>query len=325
MPSQSLIINSRVTLKGAGRNNTIIDANPDGTAISPVINIQSTSTEVLIDGIAIKNGGLAAPAGATFGVGLKSQAINLALKNCEISYNTISGTSASAVTGVGLYHKSTGLFTMDNCNIQNNTGNLTNAAGYSWGAGAYIEAAKTDISNSNISNNTFPIAQGASGGAGLTLLGNSSITKTTISNNQARNFAAGIYYSSAFEHDLSYSNLEQNATNSLSFGNHIYLSGTSKLNILNSALLDSTSPTEHIFASTSVVLTIKNSTLHSTVASELIELSSAIADIEASTLYSADGNTINFRLNSGTLYTKSSIYWTGNFTCTSHTNPVYQH
>lgn len=323
-PLVSLSLNissSRVKIVGSDRATTVIDANPDGSAVSPGINISAASTEVTIEGVSIKNASLVAPGGVTLGVGLKSLAANLTLKNCEISNHSISGTNASAVLGVGLYHKSTGSLTIDNCTIKDNSGNLTNALGYSYGAGAYLEASTINISNSTIRNNTFPSAQGASGAGGIYIKGNSSVYGSEISSNRSRNFGGAIFYDGTYEHEIHFSTLEQNTSNSLSFGNYIYLPGGSRLDISNSALLDSTATSEHVYVGTASTLTVKNSTLYATSASELIELSSSTANIEASTLYS-EINAINFRLSSGTLLTKSSIYLGNNFTCTAHSTPI---
>lgn len=317
----TLSISSRVKIVGSDKAATVIDANPDGSAVSPAINISAASTEVTIEGVSIRNSSLVAPGGVTLGVGLKSLAANLTLKNCEISNHSISGTNASAVLGVGLYHQSTGSLTIDNCTIKDNSGNLTNALGYSYGAGAYLEASTISISNSTIRNNTFPSAQGASGAGGIYSKGNTSISGSEISSNRSRNFGGAIFYDGNYEHEIYFSTLEQNTSNSLSFGNYIYLTGGSRLDISNSAILDSTATSEHIYVAAAATLTIKNSTLYATSASELIELSNSTANIEASTLYS-EFNAINFRLSSGTLLTKSSIYLGNNFTCTAHSTPI---
>lgn len=319
--SQSLTLSSRILLKGTDRNTTIIDANPDATPISPAISILSTSTFASIEGISIKNANLTAPAGNTLGVGIKSLATDIELKNCEITNNSITGSDFSTVIGVGLYHSSSGKFTMDNCIITSNSANLPNASATSTGGGAHIIASSIIVTNSTVSNNSLGTATGASRGGGLAFDGNSVISNSVISNNQARNAAAGIYYIGDYSSEIKYSTLDENNSGSLAFGNFIYVATNADLTISNSTMSKTSgSSPELIYTSTGSQLNIKNSTFVSTT-SQIIELNGSTTNIEASTLDSSS-DSIYFRLNSGTLYTKSSIYKSASFNCTTHTTPV---
>lgn len=321
--TQPLTITSKILLLGANRNTTIIDANPDSTPISPAINIAS-SPKIVIEGITIRNAAIAsAPAGSYQGIAIKSLADNIELKNCEISNNSINTTNAADVSGVGLYHSGNGIFLMDNCNITNNTANIPTPSSYSLGGGAYIASSDTQILNSNISNNTLTSAtSGSSKGGALALGGGKSlIDKSVINSNVARNHGGAIWYSDNNHAEIKYSTLSENSANLLVFGTFIYAPKGGSLSISNSTIYKSSGSGAELIYADETQMDIKNSTIISTLALQLIELLSASLTVEGST-FSTPYDIIYFRLNTGSLFTKSSIYLSGNKACTTHATSV---
>lgn len=154
----------RIILQGAGYATTVVDANPDASPLRLAVELTNTVTSAELTGLAIKNARNATDA-TVQGVGLKSQATNLALKDCEISNHTVAaGGGGTSITGIGFYHSGSGDFRMDNCLVSNNSTTVQPFGG-AFGAGGYVQAASLDIATSTISTNTLSLSGTAKGGA----------------------------------------------------------------------------------------------------------------------------------------------------------------
>lgn len=317
LTTQSLTITSRIILNGTDRNTTVIDANPDATPLNLAIDILSNTTDVIIKGVSIKNA--LSTAGVVTGVGIKSTAKNLILKDCKVSDNTATGATSLSANGVGLYHNSTGKFEMDNCILTNNNSTLSNASSNSIGGGAYISAANINIKNSTVSNNSLSTTVGVTRAGGLFLSGPSLLENTVVSANQSRNSGGAVQFNDNSE--IKDSTFSENRGTLNIFGAHIYSPQNKKLIITTSTFDTTAADNEEIIYASGSELIIKNSTFKADI-SILIQLSSTASAYIESTTLDTNYNSIDFRVNQGTLTIKSSVVRSGNINCTSHTNPI---
>lgn len=307
----------RIILQGAGYATTVVDANPDASPLRLAVELTNTVTSAELTGLAIKNARNATDA-TVQGVGLKSQATNLALKDCEISNHTVAaGGGGTSITGIGFYHSGSGDFRMDNCLVSNNSTTVQPFGG-AFGAGGYINAASLEIASSTISTNTLSLSGTAKGG-GLVLEGPTKIEASNFSNNQAGHSGGALFFGS---HDstISHTTLSENRGGTNQFGTVIYAPLNKELSILHSTIKDSLSGGRELIYSNSGTLLIENSTI-SSVNGKLIQVDEAHAHIEASTL-SSGNNAIDFFLSTGTLTLKSSIISSLGRACAVHTDPV---
>lgn len=314
--SSALIVNSRVIMKGAGSATTIFNGNKD---TSPVANILKISgADVTIDGVAVKNatyGGVS----IVSGIGVSSTALNLILKNCEISNNSISSASVIS-TGVGFYHNSVGSLIIQNCLIQNNT--QMNSPVFASGGGIYGVATDILIENSTITSNGFNTATGSSYGGGIYLFAaNKSIIKgTTITANQARNQAAGIHLTG--NADIIDTSFLENVGAGFIFGKEIYINSGGVYNVERS-LIKSTAGMQMIRAEDGVVMNFKNSTFQ--VGALLAQVTNAQLNFDSCTVDASAGGLFVFpgSNTTGKVSFKNSIINSSNIESAS-TNPSFQ-
>lgn len=309
--SSSLLIDSDLILRGSDPNDVIIDANVDGTPVMPAVDVSSQVKYFEISGVTIRDAGsTAAPAGTTFGVGVKSLAENAVFKNCKIINNTAIATLSAAARGGGIYHVGSGDFEMDQCEISNNTISMPNASSYSSGGGAFIQANSVTIRNSKVNNNTMTtVSTGASEGGGLTIFALTSLIENSeVSGNSARNFGGGIYYGNRGTDSATIRNskLINNTAGNLVFGTAINGPEGGEILIEGTTISQTGSGQESVWMGSGAI-TIKNSTLFNSQEVEVLEISSGVVGlIESSTLVS-QAYPIGFFLNQGVLQIKSSV------------------
>lgn len=314
--NSALIVSSRVIVKGASSATTVFNGNKDTTPVANVLKI--SGNDVTVDGIAVKNG-VFSGAGLVQGIGISSTALNLTLKNCEVSNNSI--TSASVVsTGVGVYHNSVGNFTVQNCLIQNNT--QLNSPSFSSGGGIYGVAINILIENSTVSSNGYNTATGSSYGGGMYLVtANKSVLKgNTIASNQARNQGAGLLLSG--NTDIIDTTLLDNVGAAFIFGKEIFINSAGTYNFERS-LINTTAGMQLIKADDGVIMNFKNSTFK--IGALLAQVTNAQLNFDSCTIDTGAGGLFTFSgLNTtGKVTFKNSIVNSSNIENPS-TNPSYQ-
>lgn len=312
----SLVVSSRVVLKGAGSTATVFNGSKDGSPIANVLKI--SGNDVTVDGIAVKNG-VFSGAGFVQGVGITSTALNLTLKNCEVSNNSVTSSGIMS-TGVGIYHNSVGNLTVQNCLIQNNI-QMTSPS-FATGGGIYGVATDILIENSTVSSNGYNTATGSSYGGGIYLFAaNKSILKgNTITANQARNQGAGVHI--AGNTDIIDTSLIENVGAGFIFGKEIFINSAGTYNFERS-LIKTTAGMQLIKADDGVIMNLKNSTFK--IGALLAQVTNAQFNFDSCTIDAQAGGLFVFTgLNmTGKVTFKNSIVNSSNIENPS-TNPSYQ-
>ena len=194
-----LSINKELTLIGAGADKTIVRR---ASGLHRVFQIGS-SAEVIISGVAIKNG-----IEAYYGGGIHNTGM-LTLADCIVSQNVVYGADGDGYGG-GIY--SHGILTLVNSTVIDNTASH-------YGGGVHVNYGETTLRNSVVMRNTADYGGGISNLHTLTLL------DSTISENRAIVRGGGIENSLY----LGIINSVVNGTESLEYGGGIWNSGIANL------------------------------------------------------------------------------------------------
>ncbi len=200
-----LDIDGSLTIIGAGRDNTIIDAN----GLDRVLHILGGT--VVIEGVTIAGGvGL-----DEHGGGILADGDDLTLRNSRVTGNSTVSTGAVQHMAGGIYFRSPDHLIIENSRIDHNTtadkgggihlltfseGTITNSLidNNEAGSGGGISSlGALTMHNSTISDNTTTASN--SGGAGLSSSGGLTMVNSTISGNEAISSGGGMVVGSGSE------------------------------------------------------------------------------------------------------------------------------
>jgi len=170
---ENLNINVSLKLIGSGASTTIID----GGANNTVVTVSSTTANVVLSKLTIRNGK------ATQGGGISNRG-TLLVSNCTLSENSAVGTSQ--VTGFGGGIDNNGVLTINNSTLSANS--ATNSSGDASGGGIFNGNGFVTINNSTLSENTASTL-----GGGIYTIGHAvTINNSTVSGGSAGNGGGGI-------------------------------------------------------------------------------------------------------------------------------------
>lgn len=187
---ENVVVDKALTLRGAGRNHTIVDGRGAGSVIAV------TATAVTLEGITVRNGW------ATQGGGIRNSG-DLTVHRTIITGNGAYPAGRAAGCGGGIYN--TGTLTLTHSTVSDNGtpgcwgggifngGHLSTA--YStfrgnWayrGGGSYSESGSLSLTNCTVSGNTATAGGGIFSDGGVTIIQNS-----TVADNWAGSGASGI-------------------------------------------------------------------------------------------------------------------------------------
>lgn len=183
-----LDITGSVRIIGGGEAATFVEANAlPGAAFDRVFHVLGVSTNVLIEGITVRNGRTLATAVVFRGGGIRNEG-SLTLRNVTVSGNQ----TATRGGGITSTNPGTSLF-LDRVTVTNNTANSTVAS--TFGGGVFTNFSTVRIRKSNFTFNQAITTVGAGligvGGGFYALEGNVTIKDSTFSNNSIGGTSTG--------------------------------------------------------------------------------------------------------------------------------------
>ena len=184
-----------VTLTGPGAELlTVARSSASGTAAFRIFTIDAgtaTPPTVSISGLTLSNGSIQESASNPGGGGVYSNKATVALTECVITGNLVTGGSSISATGGGVYNYQ-GTMTLTRCTISNNHASTTVPSGSANGGGLNNEGGTLTLTGCTVSGNqaydNTPIFGGAPGiavGGGIWNSGALTLTGCTFANNSA--------------------------------------------------------------------------------------------------------------------------------------------
>ncbi len=183
-------ITESVNIIGGGEGTTFVEASVSpGTALDRVFHVLGVSTNVLIEGLTVRNGRTTAAAPLFRGGGIRNEG-NLTLRKVTVSDNQ------TATRGGGITSTNLGTFLfLDRVTVTNNTANSTMAN--TFGGGVFTNLSTVRIRKSTFTFNQAITTVGANligvGGGFYALEGNITIKDSTFSNNSIGGTSAGLF------------------------------------------------------------------------------------------------------------------------------------
>jgi CSLREA domain-containing protein len=173
-------ITANLSIIGAGESSTFVEANASpGVAFDRVFHILGSSTNVLIEGLTVRNGRTPAAAPAFRGGGIRNEG-NLTLRKVTVSGNQTNARGG----GITSTNPGTSLF-LDRVTVTNNTANSTIAN--TFGGGVFTNFSTVRIRKSTFTSNQAITTVGANligvGGGFYALEGDITIKDSSFSNN----------------------------------------------------------------------------------------------------------------------------------------------